>query len=132
MSNTIQLSQLLDQASKVAGNDSRLAAMLEVPRQHVNHWRNGLRSCSPEDVAQLADIAGMDGEKWLIRATLAKHEGTAKGDRLMKVLGKALAVTGVVASNGANAQPTFLIDMLDYFIRCILLLNRKRHWPRTF
>lgn len=132
MSNTLQLSQLLDQASKVAGNDSRLAAMLEVPRQHVNHWRNGLRSCSPEDVAQIADIAGMDGVKWLIRATLAKHEGTAKGDRLMKVLGKALAATDAVASNGANAHPTFFTNVFDWFIQCIFLLNEKRHSPRKF
>ena len=132
MSNPDYVVRLLDDAKKNSGSDAKTAKLLDVSITVISSWRNGYRTCSPEDVAQLADVAGMDGEKWLIRATLAKHEGTAKGDRLMKVLGKALAVTGVVASNGANAQPTFLIDVLDYFIRCILLLNRKRHWPRTF
>jgi len=125
----LYLTQLLDKAKEKTGSDYATAKAIDVPRQHLSNWRSGSRTCTPEDVALLAGVAGLESEKWLIRAVLEKHEGTSKGDRLFKVLGKALAVTGAaLASNGAHALPIFSLDSLGYFIRCILLLNRNHRW----
>ena len=115
------LGQLLDKAKEQTGSDYATAKALEVSRQRISDWRNGHQSCSPEDVAQLAGLAGLEAEKWLARAVIAKYEGTAKGDRLYKALGKALAATGVaITSSGAHAHQICSIDNVVYFIRCIL------------
>ena len=89
-----ELNFLIDAASKIAGNDSRLAAMLGVPRQHVSMWRKGAKACQPEDQALLASVAGFDPQETLIRATVQYWEGKPKGDRLMRVLGKLSRATG--------------------------------------
>ncbi len=103
-----QLNELIDRASSIAGSDYKLAQALKIPRGHVSQWRHGKRTATPEDQAQLAGLAGLDAQAWLVRATLQKHEGTEKGDRLMKVLGKALLATGAtVASAGASAAAIF-------------------------
>lgn len=115
------VTQLLDKSKIVTGSDYKTAQTLGIARSVVSNWRTGQTNCSPEDIAQLAAIAGLEADKWLIRAVLAKHEGTAKGDRLMKALGKVLAVTGgAVATNGAAAQSIFSIEQINNFIRCIL------------
>ena len=103
-----ELNDLIDRAKATTGSDTATARALGLPKAHVSAWRHGHRTCTPEDHAQLAGLAGLDASAWLIRATIQKHEGTAKGDRLMKVLGKALLATGaVIASGGANAMGTF-------------------------
>ena len=120
MNNSIGV--LLDRAKSVTGSDYATAAAIGMPRQTVSNWRNGSKDCSPENVALLANVAGLKAEEWLVRAVIEKHEGTAKGDMLFKALGKALAATGAaIASSGASAHQIFSLD----FIRCILLLNRK-------
>ena len=117
------LSQLLDKAKEATGSDYATAKALGVTRGYVSQWRNGTSQCTPEDVAQLAALAGLEADKWLVRAVLAKHEGTEKGDRLYRALGKASAAIGAaMASSGASAQGIFSLD----YIRCILLLSNKR------
>lgn len=129
MSNPEYLVRLLDEARKMSGSDQKTADALEVSRTVVSAWRNGHRVCSPEDVAQLAAVAGLEAEKWFIRATLKKHEGTPKGDRLYKALGKSLLLTGVaIVSNGAAAQQIFLIKPVGYLIRCIEVLTKRRQF----
>lgn len=121
MSNPDYLVRLLDEAREKSGSDQKTANALGISRTVISSWRNGHRTCSPEDVAQIAAVAGLEPEKWLIRAVIAKHEGTPKGDRLMKALGKSLLLTGAaLATNGIHAQQIFLIKPVDYFIRCIL------------
>lgn len=108
MNENISLVELLDQAKSVVGSDYKIAQLLEIPRSHVSAWRHGKRTATPEDQALLAGLAGLDAAAWLARATCAKHEGTAKGDRLKKVLGKAsLAPIGVSFSAGASAAQAF-------------------------
>lgn len=99
-----ELNLLIDKAKSIAGSDYALAKLLEVTPQTVSNWRHGRKPCPAADVALLAGIAGLDATAWLVRATLAKHEGTTKGDQLYKALGKALRVTGAaLASNGLGA-----------------------------
>ena len=99
------LDQLIDKASEVSGNDSRLAMELNVTRQMVSNWRRGYKTCPAADVALMANIAGLDAAAWASRALVAKYEGTPKGEKLAVALEKALRVTGaVIVSAGANAS----------------------------
>jgi hypothetical protein len=103
-----ELNTLIDQASKAAGSDNKLAQMLGVTRQRVSNWRNAHQPCVPADQALLAYIAGLDPIQVLARATVEAYEGKPKGDALMKALGKALLVTGAaIGSAGASAAAIF-------------------------
>lgn len=103
-----KLNVLIDKASAIAGSDAKLAQLIGASKQHVSNWRHGSRPCPIEDVALMAGVAGLDAEAWLIRATIERHQGTAKGDRLLKVLGKGLLATGAaIASSGASAMGIF-------------------------
>lgn len=117
------LDQLLDRAKEKAGSDYALAKMLHVGRATVSQWRSGKRTCPVGDVVLLAEIAGLKSEEWAARAIVSQYEGTPKGDKLYRALGKALAATGaVLVSSGANAHQIFSIAEkgIVYFIRCIL------------
>lgn len=108
MSQIDELNLLIEKARAIAGNDSQLAKRLGVPPQRISDWRAERRTATPEDHALLASIAGLDPVAELARAMVKKHEGTAKGDRLMRALGKALLVTGAgIGSAGANAAAIF-------------------------
>lgn len=115
------LDQLIDLASKAAGSDYKLAAELGVTRQNVSNWRHGKATCPAADVALMAELAGMDPEAWVSRAIMAQYEGTPKGVKLARALGKAVLATGAaIGSAGALAQETF-----SYLIRCIEGLAKK-------
>ena len=126
MSKPEYLDQLIDKASEAAGNDSQLAKMLEVSRQAVNDWRKGRKTCPVADQTLMASIAGLDAAAWHARATVAQYEGTSKGDKLYRVLGKALLATGVaVATSGANALVIYS-NATEHLIRCIEGLIKNR------
>ena len=108
MSDTTALNLLIDKARAIAGSDAALARSLGVVPQRLANWRNGSASCAPEDQALIASVAGLDPAEFLVRAVVLKHQGTAKGDRLMKVLGKSsLAIGAVLGSAGASAHQIF-------------------------
>lgn len=88
------LKKLIEDASSIAGNDHRLSKMINVPQVSIIQWKNGTRPCPPEEVASIAYVAGYEPIEWYVRATLWKFAGTPKGDKLAKVLGKALPRTG--------------------------------------
>lgn len=85
---------LITRAGKAAGSEYKLAQMLGVPQTNISMWKSGVRTCSPEDRARIAAIAGEDATQELIRAVLEKHQGTKKGDQLFAILGKPLRQTG--------------------------------------
>jgi len=121
---------LIGNASKVCGSDGKLATSMGVSRTLVSDWRHGRKRCAPEDVAIIASIAGLDANAWAMRAMVWRWEGTPKGDRLMRALGKGFLATGAaIGSAGASAQAIFsssqsVVDL----IRCIERLNRFRHF----
>ena len=114
------LNDLIDKASAIVGNDAKLARSLGVPPQHVSNWRHGTRTATPEDWALLASAAGLDPEEALIRATLAKHADTPKGERLTTALGKGLHRIGALASFAICASLGFLSMASDIARQCIL------------
>ena len=98
------LEELIDRASKAIGSDSALARELEVGRSKVSDWRAGRATCSPEDQALMAALAGLEARDWGARAMIAKHAGTSKGAKLEAALKKAFVATGAaLASCGAIA-----------------------------
>lgn len=102
------LIELIDRASAIATSDYKLAQYLLVPRQNVSAWRLGKQPCPPEAVALMAALCGLNARDWLARAVIKRHEGTPKGDQLMRAMGKALAATGAaLASSGANAAAIY-------------------------
>jgi len=122
------LIELIDRASKNAGNDTRLAQELEVPKQTVSNWRHGRKPCPPADQALMANIAGLDAEAWGARALINQHAGTTKGAKLEAALKKALLVTGAaMLSSGAQAAPVIsaAYDQTMYFIRCIFCIEEN-------
>ena len=129
MKKTDALILLIDKASAIAGSDYKLAQLLGVGRQTVSNWRHGQAPCPVEMQALMADVAGLDPVAELARAVVRKHEGTAKGDMLMRALGKASLVTGaVIASAGASAHQIFstipgashAVDLMRSFTQCVL------------
>lgn len=99
-----ELNFLLDKARETCGSDYKVAKTIGATPQNVSDWRHERRTCMPEDIALLAAVAGLDAQAWLSRATVERYEGTPKGDRLMKALGKALVLTGAAAGSvGAHA-----------------------------
>jgi DNA-binding transcriptional regulator YdaS (Cro superfamily) len=113
------LDELIERASKAAGNDNKLAQLLEVNRSAVSDWKHGRKTCPAGDVALMADIAGMEAEAWTCRAVAAQYTGT-KGEKVAQALGKSLLLIGAaIESSGAHAGQ-MAIETSSYFIRCIL------------
>jgi len=118
------LDQLIDKASEKAGSDYKLAKLIAASPQTVSNWRHAKKTCPIADVVLMAEIAGLKAEEWAARALVSQYEGTSKGDKLYRALGKTLVATGAaVASFGASAHLIFSHDgnqVVSYFIRCIL------------
>lgn len=89
---------LLDAAKDKTGSDYRTAKLLDRSSQEISNWRHGHKNPQPEDHALIAALGGLDPEEALVRAVLAKHADTPKGERLLSVLGNVLHRTGVAAS----------------------------------
>lgn len=114
---------LIEDAAKQAGNESKLAALIEDTRHHVNAWKQGKRVCPIEAQVLMGAIAGRDAEEVLREAVIEKHEGTPKGEKLLRALGKqVLQAGGAIAL--ASSVPDALAANLPGLLRCIKGENR--------
>jgi nitroreductase len=95
----MQLIELIDRATQAAGSQAELARLIGAQAQHVTNWKAGTRPCPPEDIALMANVAGLDPEDALVRAVIDKHAGTKKGDLLTKALGNVRRATGAVVTS---------------------------------
>jgi hypothetical protein len=104
MQDLVTLQTLIDKGKEVVGSDYKLAKAIGTTPARLSGWRNGHQTCPVADMALLAHVAGLDPVAELARAVVAKHEGTPKGDKLMRALGKALpAIGAAIGSAGASA-----------------------------
>lgn len=131
-----ELLQLIDAAKAKMGSDRQVAIALGIPSQHIANWKSGNRNPQPEDIALLASIAGLEADKWALRALIEKHEGTAKGDLLIKALGKGLLATGAaIASVGAHATLIFGSTAPDIvgsvLVRCSTMYRNVKFLARS-
>lgn len=91
------LDELIERAAKECGTKTALAEKMGISAQRLNDWRTGYRPCPPEQVAILADIAGLVAEEWLVRATLYHAREKPYYQRLEQAVGKWLPRTGAAA-----------------------------------
>lgn len=82
----MQVKDLIDMAAKKAGSVSAVAEKLGVKNPVVFGWKSGDRTCTAEDRALLADIAGVDPLPEIAEALIERCEGKPKGDRLRALL----------------------------------------------
>jgi len=73
------VNKLLDTAREVCGadSDSDLAGTVGVSRQLVSQWRNGANPISDDRVIQLAELAKMPPESWLLAVRAEQAHGPA-------------------------------------------------------
>lgn len=108
----LEVVRLLDAAKDRLGSDYKVAKVMGVPQQQVSEWRTGKRTCVAADRALLAGLAGEDALQELVRATLAKYDGTSRGDKLRQLLGNALpriggaAVSALLVLGSLTSWPT--------------------------
>lgn len=117
-----EILSLLDAAKQQLGSDYKVCKALGISTSVISDWRHARKNPQPEDIALIAGLAGMDAATWALRALVEKHEGTPKGDRLMKAVGKAFLATGAAfAGAGANAAVIFgsTSENVGHLIRCI-------------
>jgi hypothetical protein len=90
----MQLCELLDRAGASTGSDYKTAKALGTTPQVVSDWRAGRRTCTAEDRALLADVAGVDPLAEVVEALLERVEGKPKEARLRQVLRARLESVG--------------------------------------
>lgn len=131
MDSHAELNVLIDKAASQAGSYYKLARLLGLTDQKLSDIRAGRRNAQPEDFALFAAVAGVDPVAEMTRAMLRKHEGSKKGELLMKALGKASLATGVaVASVGAHASAIFGAipgtDSIGMVLTSLVTMYRRR------
>jgi hypothetical protein len=100
----MQLNELINQASLVAGNDNKLAKQLGVSRQKVCNWRAGDAGCGIEYRVLMASMAGIDVDEVIHETLLEKHANTPLGERLLSALGNAAAgAMGIIVTLASAA-----------------------------
>lgn len=116
---TPRLVQLMDEAIKQAGNESKLAAMVDETRQNLNTWKHGKRSCPLEAQILMAVIAKRDVDAVIRDALIERNAGTPRGEKLISALGKVGSVAGVVTLSTLYGSDA-LASNLPGVLRCIL------------
>lgn len=114
-----RLVDLINEASKQAGNQSKLAELVADSRQNLSAWKNGARACPLDAQVIMGSIIGTDIDEVIRAALIEQAQGTARGEKLKSALKKASMLAGV-----ALPSMTFGIDglaaNLPHVLRCIL------------
>lgn len=76
----MELRKLIEKASSIAGNQSKLAKLLDTDANTITAWKNNRRMCAPEDRGLIASVAGVDPLPEIAEAMIQRWEGTPKAD----------------------------------------------------
>lgn len=82
----MQLEQLIDQASAIAGSDYKLAQRIGTTPQRVSNWRKEAQPCPIEDQALIAEVAGVDPVEQIIEALLERNADKPRAAKLNSLL----------------------------------------------
>lgn len=83
----MQVTELVELAEKASGGTpTSLAHRLNVKPPVVFEWKSGKRTCTAEDRALLADIAGVDPLPEIAEALIERCSGKPKEEQLRRVL----------------------------------------------
>ncbi len=113
-----RLISLIQKAATKAGNDSKLAELIDDTRHHVSSWKAGKRTCPIEAQVLMAAIAGQDVETVMREALLERNAGTTRGEKLAAALGKSAAVAGATAALSVCGSSAMAAN-LPGILRCI-------------
>lgn len=105
-----------------AGNDNRLARMIDATRMNVSQWRHGKRSCPIEAQVLMAAIANRDVQQEIAAALIEQNANTPRGEKLISALGKGLMSAGgltAITLLGSDASASSFHVGVD-LLRCIL------------
>lgn len=90
----MRLNLLIEKAAAIAGSEYKVSKTLGIPQSHITEWKHGTRTCTAEDRALLADLAGVDPFEEIAEAMAARWAGKPKGERLRAILTKRLQNVG--------------------------------------
>jgi hypothetical protein len=90
----MQLTELIKRAEDARGSTSAVAKAMGVPNPIVFAWKSGARTCTAEDRALLAEIAGVDPIPEIAAALLERCAGKPKEERLRALLERRLKSVG--------------------------------------
>lgn len=90
----MQLAKLIEKAESIAGGTRPLARLIGAEATHIHNWKAGTRTCTAEDRALLADVAGIDPMPEIAEALLERVAGKPKEARLRDVLRNRLNIVG--------------------------------------
>jgi len=110
---------LIQEAAKRAGNEAKLAVLIEETRHHVNAWKHGKRTCPLEAQILMAAIAERDVGAEIKAAVLERNSGTSRGEKLIYAMGKGVFLTGAARALTLCASVVLASDFAD-IPRCIL------------
>lgn len=82
----MKVHELIAKAAEKLGSEYKVAKAMEITPQRLSNWKNERDTCSPEDRALLADIAGVDPFPEIAQALIERCAGKPKGDVLRRVL----------------------------------------------
>jgi hypothetical protein len=119
---TPRLISLIETAAERAGNQSKLAELVEDTRHNLSAWKRGHRACPLEAQILMGAIAGKDVTEVMRDALLEQNEGTARGEKLKSALKKGSAAVGgatLLTTLGGDA----LAANLPGLLRCISWLT---------
>jgi hypothetical protein len=110
---------LIQEAAKKAGNEAKLAVLVEATRHNVNAWKHGRRPCPLEAQILMAAIAERDVGAEIKAAVLERNSGTSRGEKLIYAMGKGVFLTGAATVLTLCANAVLASDFAD-IPRCIL------------
>lgn len=119
---TPRLLGLIEEASMRAGNDNRLARMVEATRANVSQWRHGKRSCPIEAQILMAAIAERDIQREIAEAVIEQNANTPRGEKLISALGKGLMTASgaaLITASVSDVSASSSIVAIE-LLRCIL------------
>lgn len=114
-----RLSDLIINAIKSAGNQTKLAEMVNASRHNLSAWKQGHRACPLEAQIIMGSIAGRDLGEVIRDALIEQNEGTARGEKLKSLLKKGSTVAGAATLLTLSGGDV-LASNLPGVLRCIL------------
>jgi hypothetical protein len=94
---------LVTEAAKKFNSEAELARHLGDNRMNVNHWKNGTRTCPPEQQIIMGALIGIGADQVMRDFILEKHHGTEKGQKLLDAFSQ--KITKVMERCAAEMRP---------------------------
>lgn len=118
-----RLVNLIQEAALQAGNEAKLARLIDETRHHVNAWKQGKRTCSIEAQILMASVAKQDVDEVIKAALIERNLGTPRGEKLISAMTKTMQGIGavtVLTLSGSDVLASSFAANFPGVLRCIL------------